>query len=811
MTSVFQDLRFALRQFARYPGFTVVAAVTLALGIGASTAVFSVVNGVLLRPLPYADEESVVKVWNTYEEGTLGLSENELLEYRELDVFSNVAAYTFGSLNLTGEGDAERVPAVFGNASLLRVLGVAPISGRHIAPEEDTESAELVVLLSRGLWERRYASDPGIVGSAILLNARPRTVIGILPDGFRVPGGFGGAPPAILAPLALTREPDPRNLHYLHAVARLNTGVTPAQASAALAPAASRLKERLGTLPETFSAKVVPVRDEIVGDVRPALLILLSAVALVLLIACVNVANLLLARGDARQREMAVRVSLGAGRSRLLRQLGTEAFVLASLGGIAGLLIGLLGSRALIAMSPPGLPRLEGIGVDARVLAFSLMATVGTAVLVGLLPALRASREDAGDALRGARGSTSGRSQMRTRRGLVTLQVALATMLAIGAGLLARSFIELRAVDPGFQPGQVLTLQLSLPSAKYEDAPAARRFYEELFGRIESIPGVEEVGATRALPLTGNVGDWGVRIRGRGPDGLGERGPAPDWIVATDGYFEAMRIPLVAGRFFEQRDRDASQQVVVISDGMAKRHWPDGNALGGQLRMTTNIDTLWRTVVGIVGDVHQVALNTEPREAMYLPHAQFPSTTGDLVIRQLSLTVRASGEPARLAGAVREEVRAIDADVPISGLQTMVEVTRAATAPERFQGLVFGLFALIALLLVVVGVYGVTAYLVARRARELGVRMALGATPDQVRRLVLGEGLTMTALGLAGGVMAAWALARSLSGLLFGISVRDPFTFAFVPLFISVVALLSALIPAARASRVDPLATLRED
>ena len=812
--SVLQDLRYAARQFRRDPGFTLVAVLILVLGIGANTAVFSVVSHVLYRPLPYADEGRVTKIENRYDEGPLDVSENEFLAYRALDdLFGHVAGYASGLLTLTGDGEAERLPTLFATAELLPALGVSPLAGRPFTAEEDRPSGPSVVLLSETLWERRFARDPDLLGGTIVLNGIPRIVLGILPAGFRVPGGFQGPAPDVLSPFRLDpASPDPRNLHYMGVVARLEPGVGVEMASAGLATAATRVKERLGTLPETFTAHAVPVREAVVGDVRPALLILLGSVGLVLLIACVNVANLVLARSDARLREMAVRVSLGAARGRLLRQLSTETLVLAAAGGVGGLLLGVAGARAMVAFAPPGIPRLAELSMNPLVFVFGFLATLLTAGLIGLLPALRAAREEPVEALRGARGSTGGAVHMRLRRTLVTVQVALAVTLAIAAGLLVRSYGSLRSVDPGFDSSGLLTFQVTLPASDYPDAAATRRFFDELRRDLAALPGVGAVGGTGNLPLADEVGDWGVRIRGRGPDGLGERGPAPDWIIVSRGYFETMRIPLRSGRLFEDSDQARTPQAVVISQAFADRHWPEGDALGAQLRMTTDLDTLWRTVVGIVGDVRQTALDAEPRPTMYLPHAQFPSTDSTARFGLMSLVVRTGARaPETLAPAVRSIVRELDGDVPVTNLRTMSEVTGSAAASQSFQGIVFGVFAGLGLALVLAGVYGVTAYLVARRTRELGIRLALGATPGRVRGLVLREGARMTALGLVLGIGAALLLSRLLEGLLYGVSARDPLTFLLVPALLGATALFAAGIPARRAARVDPVETLRHD
>ncbi|MCG8469977.1 MAG: ABC transporter permease, partial [Gemmatimonadetes bacterium] len=699
-----QDARFALRQFRRSPTFAIVAVLTLSLGIGANTAVFSVVSAVLLRPLPYADEDRVVMIQNAHADGPLALSELEFFEYETLnDAFEHTGVYVTNAVTLTGEGEAERLPAAFASAGALTALGVDPILGRAYTVEEDLPGGEGLVLISDALWERRFGRDPEVVGRTVSMNGLARVVLGVLPAGFRLPGGFQAAGLDALLPLRIDpANPDPRNIHYLTGVGRLASGVTLGGASAQLAAAAGRVKGRLGDrLPDTFTASAIPVREQVLGDVRPALMILLGAVALVLLIACVNVANLLLARSDARAREMAVRASLGARQGRLIRQLCTETLVLGLVGGLGGLGLGLLGARALVAMSPPGVPRLGETGADVTVFAFCLLVTVTTSILVGLFPALRISRGEPGDALRGARGATGGLTGMRTRRSLVMGQVALAALLSIGAGLLVRSFSELGRVELGFDESGLLTFQVALPTSEYPEAIDTRLFFDELRREVAGLPGVEEVGGTTGLPLWSSVGDWGVRIRGRGPDGLGEQGPDPDWMVVTPGYFEAMRIPVRQGRALLESDVTDGRQTVVINEAFARRQWPAGDALGAQLRMTTDLDTLWRTVVGIVGDIRQTAPELEPRHAMYLPHAQFPSSDPDGRVGQLNLVVRTAGTaPSSIAPAVRRVAAEIDPNLAVSNVQTMRDVTRAATSTASFQSVLFAGFAALALVLV---------------------------------------------------------------------------------------------------------------
>ncbi len=814
MNDLIHDLRYALRQLRREPGFTAVAVLTLALGIGATTAIFSVVHGILIRPLPYPEPDRVVSVWNTYEEGRLTLSEREFVAYRAVDdVFEGVGTYQFGSVNLTGgEGEAERVRSASVTYDLLPLLGVSPLLGRHAAPEAESPGGPSVVVLAEGLWRRRYGGDPEILGRMIQVDGAPSTVIGVLPERFRLPLDYGGPSARAYFPAPVPIEPDPRNIHFLNGLARLRGDVEPARARAAVAAAAARVKEELGDrLPEAFSATVVPAREEVVGDVRTSVLLLLGAVGLLLLIACANVANLFLARGDARERELAVRRALGADRPRLVRQLLTESLVLAALGGGLGALLALWGTPVLRTLAPPGIPRLDEVGADLAVLGFALAATLATGLLFGVLPSLRAARRDPRGVLgRGGRGSAGDRAGRRLRRGLVVAEIGLATTLAVAAGLLARSFLELRGEEAGFRAERVLAFQVEPPAADYPDVDAVRAFYDRLLEALASAPGIASAGATTNLPLASDPGDWGVRIRGRGPEGLGERGPAPDWHVATPGYFGSLGIPVLSGRGFDRRDRADGRQVVVISRAFADRWWPDGEALGAQLRMTTDIDTIWRTVVGIVGDVRQRGLDAAPRPAMYLPHAQFPNSS-PATVRSLDVVVRTTGNPAAAADVVRREVRALDRNVPVAALRTMEEVRSAATAEARFRGALFGSFAGLALLLVVVGTYGVTAYLVGRRRREMGIRLALGSTPGGLRRLVLREGLRLGGAGALLGIASAAAVSRALGGLLYGVSPTDPVTFLAVPTLLAGVAVLATLVPARRAARTEPMAILREE
>ncbi len=811
MERLVQDLSYAARTLRKNPGFTAVALLTLALGIGANSAIFSVVNGVVLRPLPYTEADRVVMVWNTWTEGNLGLSELEYAEYRTHgELFNGVAAFAFEHINITGDGEAERVQFIAATANLLSVLGVRAVIGRNFTEEEDVPGNDDVVLLSHGLWQRRYGGDLSIVGKTIRLNEIAYTIVGVAPPGFRAPLDFTGQRAELILPLALDPTPDPRNFHNFQGVARLRAGVSVAEARAGMAAVAARLKTEISTLPESFSATVLPVRKQIVGDVQPVLLILLAAVGLVLLIACANVANLTLARSHSRQRELAIRAALGADRRRLLRQLFTESALLAVLGGVLSLPLAVWGVPGLLQLAPPDLPRVDEIGLDARVLLFTGVVSIIAGILFGLIPALSASRERVQDALKeGAFGSTAG-GRSGLRRALVIAELALAVMLAVGAGLMTKSVFKLLAVDAGFEPERVLTMQLSPPLAKYPDKQTVRSFYSQLLARVEALPGAVGAGAIRDLPLASRPSDWGIRIKGRGPDGMGERGVNPDWFVVTEGYFESMGIPIRAGRFFDAADDDRGSMAVIINETLARQQWPNESPIGAQFRMSADIDTVWRTVVGVAGDVRHRRLGLEQRPAMYLPHAQFPSTA-DFVIRSMSLVVRTSTDPLAMTGAVRREVRTLDSDLPVTLVRSMEQVLETSTSVERLQGLLFSAFAAIALLLVSVGIYGVISYSVTQRTRELGVRIALGASTIRVLRYVMNEGVLLTTAGIALGVVGALALSRLLSSLLFGVSASDPVVFIAVPAFLFTVALIATYIPALRATRLDPMIALRHE
>jgi putative ABC transport system permease protein len=813
MDRLAQDLRYAFRQLAKRPGFAVVALLTLGLGIGANTAIFSIVNTVLLRPLPYGDADRVVTVWNSLTvSGPVPLSEPELTDYREgVASFEEVAAYQRVDANLTGDGAPERISAGRVTANLFRTLGSQPLIGRTFLVEEDVPGRDDVAVLGHGLWQRRFAGDPGVIGRTIQLDGVLRTVLGVMPPEFRLPADFQSERPTeIWIPLALDPSaPAGRGRHYLQGVARLGAGATLAQANAELELVTGRWVEEGVVMDEHFSAFMVPIREEVVGDIRPALLILFGAVGFVLLIACANVANLLLARIDERQRELAVRTALGARRGRIMGQLLTESLVLAALGGALGLVLAAFGLQAVAGLAPPSIPGLDAVALDGRVLAFTAGVALLAGILFGVLPALQSARGEVIGALKeGGRSTTAGRSRQRARRSLVIAEVALSVVLVVGAGLLMRSFWELRQVELGFDPGNVLTLHLTLPQQEYGDSEQMVGFYEQLRERVAALPGVRAAGAAALLPLGQTTGDWGIDIEGRV---RGADDPFHGYLqIVTPGYFETMRIPLISGRSVAGSDRADGVPVVVINERMAERYWPGQSALGQRFRIRAPEDGPWFTVVGVAGDIRHNAIVEEPRHEMYFPHAQLPLALGGTTAA-MNLVIRTASDPLAMAPAVRAAVRSLEPNLPVANVRSMDHVIELAVAEPRFTMALLALFAAIALLLGAVGVYGVIAYTVSRRVHEIGIRMALGAGAWSILGMVVRQGVVMVATGVALGLLAAVGATRLLATLLYGVTPTDPVTFVAVPLVLIAVALLASYLPARRATRVDPMAALRSE
>ena len=798
------DARHALRQLRAAPGFTAVALLTLALGIGANTAIFSVVRGVVLRPLPYAEPERVVRVFETTRAGERSaVSPTNFADWRDqARSFAGLAAITGGDATLTRAGaEPLVVEQQWATAELFAVLGTRPIVGRVFAPGDDRVGAPRIAVLGEGLWRRAFGADPGVVGRTVTIDGEPYDVVGVVPAGAGFPVQGELWTPLELDPAEL---PTMRGAHYLRVVGRLAPGATVESAAAEMRAIGARLAQQYPRWNEGEGADVAGARDAMVGEVRTPLLVLLAAVGLVLLVACANVANLLLARGVGRAGEMAVRAALGAGRGRLARQLLTESAVLALLGGLLGTAVAVGLTRLFVRYAPTDLPRLAEVRVDGTVLAVALLTVVVVGALAGVGPALQSGRVGLDRALReGGRGGV-GRGGLRVVDGIAAAEMALAVMLLVGAGLLVRSFDRLRQVDPGFVPEQALSFTVTLPEATYESPDRQRRFAEALVARVGALPGARSAGATFLLPLAGGYYGLSVETLDDQPVTI-EPQPSAQIRTATPGFFAAMGIRLVQGRGITAADRAGAPPVVVVNETAARRLFPDGRAIGRRITLGTKRDGVpfGGEIVGIVGDVRQRGLDADALPEVYASHDQWP-------FRDLAVVVRAAGDPAALASGVRAIVRDLDPNLPVSTLATLEEVVGASVARPRFYMLLLGGFAAAALLLAAIGVYGVISYAVGRRTREIGVRLALGATSGRVLREVVGRGLALATIGLVVGGAGALVVTRLLRSLLFGVGATDPVAFAGAALLLVAVAVGAAIVPARRAARVSPIAAMRE-
>ncbi len=803
--SVTRDLRYAFRGLRRTPVFTLAAILTLALGIGANTAIFSVVHHTLLLDLPYEDPDRLVMVWEDaskhgYPRDTPAPA--NYVDWRDQNgVFESMAAIAAAEMTLTGGGgEPERLVGRRVSASFFPILGVQPRLGRGFLPEEDARGKNGVVILGHALWQRRFGASPAIIGQAITLNGASMTVVGVMPAGFRFPSRED----ELWIPIAFDAgEAGRRQSHYLNVVARLKGGVTVAQAQAEMTTIAHRLEQQYPASNTDLGAVVVPLRDQLVGDMRPMLLTLMGAVGFVLLVACVNVANLLLARAALRQKEISIRVALGAGRARLVRQFLTESTVLALLGGGAGLLVAVWGITLLRSIVPDSLSALNEVTVHPAVLAFTLVLSLLTGLLFGIAPAVQAMRDVGGRLKEGGRDSSTGHLGRRLRGVLVAAEIALSLMLLIGAGLLMNSFVRLSRVDPGFDPSRLLTMKVPPSPLKYGDLAARSRFYDQLLDGVGRLPGVRSAAVATNLPLTSSGNSIGISIEGVPDPPPGHELIAVTRVVSPD-YFQTMSIPVVGGRHFGAQDRPDSEQVVVVSETLARSHWHGENPVGKRLKSgRSTSDAPWWTVVGVVKDVRQFELGADPRPQIYLPYSQVGW------FRPGELVVRTEGEPLALADPVRRVIRDLDQDQPLSNVRSMDTIVSGSVGRQRFGMLLLSLFAAMGLVLASVGIYGLMSYSVSHRAREIGIRMALGAQKHDVLRLIMGEGMKLVLIGAGIGLLGAFALTRLMQGLLFGVSAVDPGTFAATFLVLAGVALLACWLPAHRAARSDQIAALR--
>lgn len=799
-----QDTRYGARMLRKSPGLTSVAVLSLALGIGAISTIFSFVNGIMLRPLPYQEPERLVLVDETaFKRGSpsMNVSYPNFVDWREQNhSFEDIACYQADGFIIAGGGgggEPELVKAAFVTQGLFEVLGVAPILGRTFTADEDQPDHDQVVILSHALWQRRFGSDPNVVGQTVLLNNRSRTVIGVMPKGFQFPEVAEA-----WGPLALNIKIWTRNDHGLLAIARLKPGVSIEQAQAEMITIASNIEAQNPITNLDLSVSLTSLRAGLVGDYKKALLILLGVVAFVLLIACVNVANLLLARATARQKEIAIRAALGANRRRIFRQLMTESLLLGLISGALGLMLALWGMDLLLAAIPIDIPFWMKFDLDGRVLGFTAACSLLTGFVFGTVPAFEASNPDLNETLKEGGRSGAGGRRHRLRSVLVVAEIALSLVLLVGAGLMMRSFVSLQSVNAGFKPEGVLSMYIALPGAKYRGPEKRMAFFSQLLERVRAVPGVQSAGTTTGLPLGGN--NWGrsLTVEGRPVLPVGEA-PAINHCVISSSYFSAMGITILKGRDFDERDAREAPKVTIIDERLAGEYWPDEDPIGKRIRFGPPEDNEpWQTIVGVVGEVKHQRLEASTRESVYLPFAQIP-------IGGSSLAIRTSGRPEALIAAVRAQVKELDPDLPLIRVMPMAEVVARSVWQPRLYTALFGVFAVVALILATVGIYGVMSYAVTLRTREIGLRMALGAQRQDVLKLVVGQGILLAAIGVGVGLVAAMAMTRLMSSLLFGVTATDPITFAAVSVLLTGVALGACFIPSLRAAKVDPMAALR--
>jgi putative ABC transport system permease protein len=806
MQTLWQDVRYGARMLLKSPVFTIIAVITLALGIGANTAIFSVINAVLLRSLPFYEPESLVMVWGTStrsNEQQQAVSFDDFYDFqRQAQTFTGLAAASpHWSFVLSGGAEPEQIFGQFISGHMFSLLGAQPMLGRAFLPEEDQASGARVAILSHNLWQRYFSSDPNIVGQTFMLDGNSTTIVGVMPPGFQFLEAAELWRPLAQNPF-LARG---RAVRLLNVIGRLKDGGTIEQATAEMSLLASNLASQYPETNAGIGARLMQIHEQVTGKVRPALMLLFGAVGLVLLIACANVANLMLARATARRKEMAVRAALGANRARLIRQLLTESVLLSLLGSAGGVLIALFGIDALMTLNPLGLPKYNHVGVDATVLSFTLFAALLTGILFGLAPAWQVSKLDLQSSLKDGGRTASEAGTRRVSNWLVVAEMALALVLLSGAGLLVRSFLQLLQVNPGFSTENILTMQVLLPQTVYGQPQQRLNFYREIETRLKTLPDISSVGLTTRLPLLSaenNVTST-LDIEGRGL-APGQR-PEIDFRRASTSYFPTLGIPLLKGRLLEESDVTNRTGAVVINEAAAKRFWPGEDAIGKRVRTgPSNNQAPWQTIVGVVGSVRHLGLDLEPRPEIYYHINSSPPFGPDFVMRT-------KGDPSKVIAGVRAQVRELDRQLPIAHAHTMSDLVSQAVAQRRFAMILFGVFAALAMVLAGIGIYGVISYSVAQRTRELGLRMALGAQTGEVLNLVLRQGMKLALIGAAIGLSMSMLLTRLMQNMLFGIGAHDPLTFVAVTLLLAGIALLACWVPARRATKVDPMIALRHE
>ncbi|HKQ93286.1 MAG TPA: ABC transporter permease [Blastocatellia bacterium] len=812
MQSLLQDLRYGARMLMKKPGFALIAVITLALGIGANTAIFSVVNAVLLRPLPYAEPERLVALWESNTQRPMSrnsISYPNFFDWRaQSQSFERMASYYTIPLDLTGIATPVNLRGATVSPDLFATLGVKPLLGRWFVAEEEKPGIRAAII-SHSLWQRQFDGDPNIVGRSLTLGGRPFNVVGVMPTGFQFP--IEASPVEIWVTSSVDGEKaDPkepsqyenRGSQFLVAVGRLKPGVTLEQAQAEMNVIAGNLEKQYPDFNTRSGVRLIPYHNDLVYDYSEALWLILGAVGCVLLIACANVANLLLARATARYKEIAVRAALGASRRRVIRQLLTECLLLSLVGGLLGLLLAWWGTEALVKLIPEDMPRLAEINIDRWVFGFTLLISAVTGVVFGLAPALQASKIELTEAMKeGSRGAVGGRGRLRSA--LVVAEIAIALVVLIGAGLLMQTFRRLQQVDLGFKAGNALTASVVLPLARYPKNEQITAFYQALLERVKALPGVEAVSAIAPLPLSGDMFRISFEVEGRNiPKG---ELPSSHFRSISLDYFSVMKIPLLAGRAFTERDNAIAPGVVIVNETFANRHFPNENPIGKHIKpgVSAEGEPVWREIVGVVKDVkHRQSLSRDYEPEYYVPHAQIP-------FNGMTLIMRTTNDARSLARSIQQEVQALDRDVPVYRIKTLDQYLGVAVAQPKFNALLLSLFAGLALLLTAIGLYGVMAYAVVQRAQEIGIRIALGAQAGDVLKMVLRQGLKLTTLGLAIGLAAAYALTRYMQSLLFGVKATDPSTFAAIALTLIAVALVACWVPARRATKVDPMIALR--
>jgi putative ABC transport system permease protein len=816
METLVKDIRYGLRGLLKRPGFTLVAIITLALGIGANTAIFSVVNAVVLRPLPYAEPDRLMTLWETMP-GTdqRSVAPGNFVDWRTQNkTFEDLAATFYANFNLTSDGEPDRIDGATITSNLMSVLGVSAQLGRTFQPDDDERQDRNVVLISDGLWKRRFGADRNVVGRNITIDETPHTIVGVMSRGFQFPArsdlwvlgrNRGAVPMSLISQVTTTDWVHERDAHFIRVIGRLKPGVTISQAQSDIAAITRRLEQDFPKSNAGLGSNVVPLHALVVGDVRSMLFILLGAVGFVLLIACTNVANLMLARATQRDREIAIRAAVGASRLRLIRQLLTESLLLSIVGGLAGLLVSIWAVAVFVKLSPGDIPRLNEASVDFRLLGFTLLVSLLTGLGFGLLPAFQATRTNLNTSLKeGGTKASEGRQRRGARNILVVTEIALAQVLLVGAALLAISYVRVTEINPGFNPDRVLTAKIAPSNKKYPDSKSRSTFYTTVLEHLQSLPDVESAGMVMNLPLTGSSMNRGFRVEGR-PVPKADENVTMDFQIVSPNYFSTLEIPVKRGRGLNTTDIETSEPVIVINDTMARQYWPNEDPVGKRMGIGESTkDTSWRTIVGVVSDSRHASLSERPVPTAFIAYRQDLESWP-----RMGFVIKAKTDAASLTSAVRRELAEIDRAQPVYAIEPMENLLRTSVAQRRFIMLLLGSLSAIALTLAMVGIYGVISFSVSERTQEIGIRMALGARAADVLRMVLGQGMRVALIGIVIGLGAAFGLSRLLSSMLFEVSATDPRTFSIVAALLGSVAFLACYLPARRATKVDPLVALR--